>query len=105
GVCTDKQELHMEAIRSDEVAHAAEVQYFERGQGQNSRCSRNRHKDIHLTKGDLLVSGTWEKVSRGHSSWWQRAESEKIRSEDSSANGGVRGALRRLPLAEPSTRL
>jgi len=24
------------------------------GQGQNSRCSRDRHKDIHLTGGDLL---------------------------------------------------
>jgi len=49
-VCTDEQKLHTEAIRSDEVPHAAEVQHLERGQYRNSRCSRHRHKDIRLTK-------------------------------------------------------
>ena len=31
GICTDEQELHTEAIRSDEVSHAAEVQPLETG--------------------------------------------------------------------------
>ena len=48
-----KQKLHTEAIRSDEVSHAAEVQNLERGLYRNSRCSRDRHKDFHLTKGGL----------------------------------------------------
>ena len=60
-VCTDpvsstgqaEQKLHTEAIRSDEVPHAAEVQSPERGQYRNSRCSSDRHKDIHLTEGGL----------------------------------------------------
>ncbi len=42
GVCTDEQEPHPEAIRSDEVAHDAEVQHLGRGQYRNSRCSRNQ---------------------------------------------------------------
>ena len=50
-----KQKLHTEAIRSDEVSHAAEVQNPERGSSRNSRCSRHRHKDIRLTEGDLKL--------------------------------------------------
>ena len=38
-------------------AHAAEVQHLERGQYRNSRCSRHRHKDIHLTEGGLELYG------------------------------------------------
>ena len=58
-VCTDEQKLHTEAIRSDEVPHAAEVQHLERGQYRNSRCSSDRHKDIHLTEGDLEPYELW----------------------------------------------
>ena len=54
---TDEQKLHTEAIRSDEVPHAAEVQHLERGQCRNSRRSRHRHKDIRLTEGGLGLYG------------------------------------------------
>jgi len=54
-------------MRSDEVAHHAEVQSPEQGQNRNSRYGRLRYKDIHLTEGDLPMSGTLEEVSRGHS--------------------------------------
>ena len=40
------------------------------------------------------MSGTWEEVSRGHSSCWQRADTERIRSEDSPANEGLNIELR-----------
>jgi hypothetical protein len=41
-------ELHIEAMRTDEVAHSTEVQsYQETGnQFRNSRCSSDRYKDI-----------------------------------------------------------
>jgi len=72
GVCTDEQKLHTEAIRSDEVPHAAEVQNPGKGQYQNSRCSSDRHKDIHLTEGGLGIDlfSMRQEVSRGHSSYW-----------------------------------
>ncbi|MFT4756777.1 MAG: hypothetical protein ACI91R_001425, partial [Vicingaceae bacterium] len=44
-----------EAIRSDEVTHAAEVQSSAKRQYQNSRCSSDRQKDIRLTEGDLKM--------------------------------------------------
>ena len=45
--------LDTEAMRSDEVSHAAEVQSPAKGMYQNSRSGRDRYKDIHLTEGDL----------------------------------------------------
>ena len=52
----------------------------EKVQYRNSRCSSDRHKDIHLTKGDLQMSGNIREKSgayakasatacRDHSSW------------------------------------
>lgn len=52
-VCTDEQKLHTEAIRSDEVTHAAEVQNSAKSHYRNSRCSRDRQKDIRFTEGGL----------------------------------------------------
>lgn len=63
----------MEAMRPDEVTHHTEVQNLVRGQCRNSRCSRDRHKGIYLTKGDLPISRISREVSRGHSSHWERA--------------------------------
>ena len=65
-MCTDEQELHTEAMRSDEVPHTAEVQIsvLEINQRvyQNSRCSSDTYKDIHLTEGGLrLYEIQWEK--------------------------------------------
>lgn len=60
-------------MRSDEVAHHAKVQSPEKGENRNSRYGRVRYKDIHLTEGDLSMSGTLEEVSRGHSSCGKRA--------------------------------
>jgi len=60
-VCTDEQKLHTEAMRSDEVTHAAEVQNSEMRQYRNSRCSSDRQKDIRLTEGDLEL---WKYASR-----------------------------------------
>jgi len=60
-------------MRSDEVAHHAEVQHLERGKYRNSRCDRNRHKDVHLTEGGPDNMKLYQEVSRGHSSHGQRA--------------------------------
>jgi len=66
--CTDEQKPHTEAMRSDEVAHHAEVQHLERGKYRNSRCGRNRHKDVYLTEGGPDKVKLYQEVSRGHSS-------------------------------------
>ena len=41
-------------MKSDEVTHAAEVQNSAKRQYRNSRCSRNRQKNIRLTEGGLI---------------------------------------------------
>ena len=40
-------------MRSDEVTHAAKVQNSAKRLYRNSRCSRDRQKDIRLTEGAL----------------------------------------------------
>ncbi len=46
----------------EEVPHAAEVPKSLK-RGRNSRCSRDRYKDIHLTEGDLESYGLWVEKS------------------------------------------
>ena len=85
--------LHTEAIRSDEVTHAAEVQLLARGRYRNSRCSSDRHKDIHLTEGGLLIVCMSGEVSRRHSTQGKWAVTERIKAEVSQ-NWGRAGSPR-----------
>jgi hypothetical protein len=86
GVCTDEQKSHTEAMRSDEVAHHAEVQHLERGKYRNSRPACRQagvagidtripagRRRVHLTEGGPDNMKLYQEVSRGHSSHGQRA--------------------------------
>ena len=78
---------HTEAIRSDEVSHLCAVALRCAGtccripkpvkRGRNSRCGRNRYKDIHLTEGGLSMSSTLKR-SQAPSLKLQRQRAEVI---------------------------